>query len=88
MKNTETILDEVKDSFLWEDKKTIDVIISDESKTFIEMLADYKCLKCDNNIVMGNQHLCRGMDENVKGIEITCKSCDQKWFIHEQFTSI
>jgi len=88
MKTTENILEEYKDAFLWEDNETIDITIKDDSKTFIENLIDYKCLKCETNVVIGNEKLCQGIDDNVRGIEITCKSCNQRWFIHEKFVTI
>ena len=87
-KTIETILEESKDIFLWEDNETLDVVVEDEIKSFIEILIEYKCLKCENNIVIDNEKFCRGIDENVRGIEITCKSCSQKWFIHEKLAKV
>jgi len=87
IKTTEEILNEHKDVvFLWKDKETLDVIIEDASKKFIESLINYKCLKCDNDVIAGNERLCTNFNDDVRGIEITCRTCNQKWFIHEKFS--
>ena len=87
MKNIKNIIDETPDTFLWDDKETIDITLDDDdNKTFIEILIDYKCIKCGNGVIINNEKMCRGIDDNIRGIEITCKSCAQKWFIHKRFT--
>ena len=89
IKTTENILQEFKDTaFLWKDKETIDITIDVNPKKFIETLVSYKCLKCDGDIMAGNEKLCREVSDDVRGIEITCKSCTQKWFIHEKLVML
>ena len=85
MKDTQDIIAEIPDAFLWEDKETIDVTLEDDIKSFLEILIDYKCIKCDNGVIAGNERMCQSIDDNIRGIEITCKSCGQKWFIHKRF---
>lgn len=85
MKDIKEIVTETPDAFLWSDGKTIDVTLEDNTKSFLELLLDYKCIKCDSGVIIGNEKMCRRVDENIRGIEITCKSCGQKWFIHKRF---
>jgi len=85
MKDIKNIIAETPNAFLWGDGETVDITIDDEDdKTFIQILIDYKCLVCDNRIVMDNEKMFREITDNIKGMELKCKSCDQKWFIHKK----
>jgi hypothetical protein len=89
MKEIETILTENKDKvYLWGDKETIDVVVDNENKSFIEELLNFKCLKCDANIVNGNEHLINNFTESVSGIKIKCANCQLKMFIHKPIKNI
>ena len=83
MKSIEDILSEIKEkAYLWEDNETIDVEVTDEEKSFVKELIDFKCLKCETNVIVGNENVFDKFDDNVKGARIQCKTCEQKWFIH------
>ena len=84
MKKIDEIISENKENiYLWDDKETIDIVVNDENKTFIEELLEFKCLKCDEDIIKGNEELIQEFTENVNGIQIECNSCNQKLFIHK-----
>ena len=56
MKDIKNIIAETPNAFLWGDGETVDITLDDEDdKTFIQILIDYKCLVCDNRIVMDNE---------------------------------
>ena len=84
MKETEQILEENGDKiYLWEDESTLDLIVDDEEKKFIEEIVNFKCLKCETNIIIGNEEILKNITNDVNGIQITCKKCEQNWFIHK-----
>lgn len=82
MKTIEEILKNNPDVYLWADGKTID-ICDDSEKEFIKVLSDIDCLKCDTNILTNNQTMITLITPDVKGMNIMCKECGQRYFIHK-----
>lgn len=80
MLSIENILDKYDNVYLWEDGKTLDVC--HENTTFIEAFKHSKCLACDTSLLAGNESFISQISETVKGAKITCKSCNQKYFLH------
>jgi len=83
MKTIEEIL-KTPQTYLWDDKKTIDCGVSSDS-SFIEIMHEFKCLKCDENIMDRNEHLYKSFTETTNAMHITCKSCQQAYFTRKHF---
>ena len=82
MKKIEEIIKENKNTYLWGDKITIDLIITSD-KSFIDLINSTPCQSCGNLLITGNEDILNKIDSNVNGIQIDCKTCKQKWFIHK-----
>lgn len=83
MKPIEQILKENKNTYLWQDKATIDLVIVSDSKSFADDITSMKCEACGNLLITKNEDILNKIDVNVNGVQIECKSCKQKWFIHK-----
>lgn len=82
MKKIEEIIKENKDTYLWGDKITIDLIVKSE-KSFLDIINSVKCESCESLLITDNKDILNKIDSNVNGIQIDCKTCKQKWFIHK-----
>lgn len=82
MKKIEEIIKENKNTYLWGDKSTIDLMINSE-KPFSDIINSSKCEACEGLLITGNEDILNKIDINVNGIQIECKTCKQKWFIHK-----
>ncbi len=80
MKTIENILDTNDNVYVWDDEKTLDVCY--ENTTFLDVMKKTKCLACDTHLVIGNEKYIAQISETVKGAKITCKKCNQKYFLH------
>ncbi len=83
MKKIEEIL-KTPNTYLWDDEHTVDCCVS-KPLPFIEILHDFKCLSCDSEIMSGNEDLYNSFTDDINGINITCKSCKQQYFIRKPF---
>jgi len=83
LKSPETIVKEMDNAYLHEDNETIDIVVNDEEKTFIEELLPFPCPRCDEKVIKGNERLTRDFTEDVSGINLICSGCEQKLFIHK-----
>ena len=79
MKTLDEIL-ELSNTRLWDDDKTLDVCIKSELP-FIEIILSQKCLRCDDDIINGNEKMLKAFNQNINGMKIQCKSCEQSYFI-------
>jgi len=85
IKSIEDIMKEQGDNvYLWKDDETLDVLIKDTGKNFIEELLNFDCLKCGGKIIDGNEVFLRDFTESVSGIQILCNNCKQKLFVHRK----
>ena len=50
--------------------------------SFLDVMKKSKCLACDTHLVIGNEQYISQISETVKGAKITCKKCNQKYFLH------
>ena len=80
MLSIENILDKHDNVYLWDDGKTLDVC--HENTTFFNLLKTSKCLACDSSLIIGNENYISQISDMVKGAKITCKKCNQKYFLH------
>lgn len=83
LKSPKEVIEGMKNAYIHEDKETIDIIVDNEDKTFIEELVVYKCLRCETSIIRGNEKLTKIFTDTVNGIQISCNNCKQKFFIHK-----
>jgi len=83
LKSPEVIVDEIDNAYLHEDNETIDIVVNDDEKTFIEELLPFTCPRCSERAIKGNEKLTKNFTEDVNGISLTCKGCSQKLFIHK-----
>jgi transcription elongation factor Elf1 len=82
MKTIEEILSANPNTYMWKDNETVDVTITSD-KPFIDILYSYNCLSCESSIIKGNESIINNVSDTVNGINLTCKSCGQKHFIHK-----
>jgi hypothetical protein len=83
MKAIEQIINEYNTTYLWNDGQTIDLLVDTQNKNFIEEMTICKCLRCDSLLANNNTELLKTLNSTVNGINITCKKCRQKWFVHK-----
>ncbi len=80
MKSQEEILNNNKNVYLYKDKVTFDVEVSNDNKTLLEELKTFICLVCEKNILFQKD---REITESNLGVYTNCESCKQKYFIHK-----
>jgi hypothetical protein len=83
MKSIEELTEELPNTRIWDDNKTLDFELPESNSTFIDQLIPFTCPKCDERIVKGNQDILRGLPVTIKGAQLTCSKCSLPMFIHE-----
>lgn len=69
------------DRYLWEDKKTIDITLHHETKSFIELLLNFECPNCGTAVATVSET--HEFTADVNGLQIECYECDLKMFLHK-----
>lgn len=83
MKTLQQLEDELINTRIWDDNKTLDYELPDSDDTFVRQLVDFVCPRCDGSIIEGNEVILKGLPALVKGAALTCKTCKLPLFIHE-----
>ena len=81
MKDFKDILLEHENIYIWDDG-TIDLCFHDKDIPFIRHIKNTKCLRCDHDIILGNEHKIIQITEYVKGIKLICNKCNLNYFLH------
>jgi len=87
MKTLEELEEELTNTRIWSDNKTLDYELPESEDTFINQLISFKCPRCTGSIIEGNQSQLRGLPKLVKGATLTCNECKLSLFIHEPIKS-
>ena len=87
MKTIEQITEELPNTRIWDDQKTLDYELPESEMTFINQLIPFECPRCDRKIIEGNQKVLRGLPVTIKGAHLTCNGCKLPIFIHQPVIS-
>jgi hypothetical protein len=83
MQNIDDFLKNNPTSYLWDDKKTIDICFSKlEKKTFKDILLEFHCPLCNSPYIDTNNTI-DNIIQSTSGCFYICPTCGNKFFLHK-----